>query len=730
MISPRARNGAELLGAALLLPLLARLLPLAADDPFRATLLIIPLAVAALRAIERRDGALLPAGSRTGWLEAVLLIILVLLIIGRHGLGLAATDWFLAGGLLLLLGHRTRWVLVTLRPLLGQRLPSTPSWRFFALPFVVYLVLLPWSTSHRPPDGDEPYYLLLTHSLAYDLDADLTNNYAQEDWRHFMSRPIAPQPGDPVGPAGERRSRHTFLLPLLLAPAYRLVGPWGALATMAAMAAALAWMVLRLAHHYDPERPREALLAYALFAFTPPFLLYTYQVWSEVPAALLLCLALDRIEAPRPTGHWTLQRGLGYILLLGLMLFLKLRLGLIVVPLFLLGWWRARPRWRTALGLAASFTVLGAALLRYNQIHFENPLRLHHWDELLIFTYAPADIARGAFGMLYDAAFGLFACAPIWLLLWPALWYLARQRSRLLATLMAVALPYLVVLAPRIEWYGGWSPAFRYGLVFLPLLALALMPLLTLRHRAGMRWLISALGTVTLVLTVVWIVLPGWTYNLADGSTYLLDAASVRLGNDVTRFFPSMVRPRLATWLWPLASLLIVPLAFWRGSATARRSASHAALACVLLAAAALPALASRLPTRVAEVEDGAVAKLRGHLVPQPWTLERPRYRGGWMLHPRGELRVPVVPGGREVTLRLTVLLVRNNPRPFTLLVAAGDEVLGTWTAQDDGDWQQIVFGPVPWPAGASLVIRGPDIVAPTRGRNGVAIDKVELLWQ
>ena len=45
-----------------------------------------------------------------------------------------------------------------------------PAWPYFLLPLVVYLAILPWSTAQRPPDGDEPYYLLLTHSLAYDGD--------------------------------------------------------------------------------------------------------------------------------------------------------------------------------------------------------------------------------------------------------------------------------------------------------------------------------------------------------------------------------------------------------------------------------------------------------------------------------------------------------------------------------------------------------------------------------
>ena len=40
-----------------------------------------------------------------------------------------------------------------------------------------------------------------------------------------------------------------------------------------------------------------------------------------------------------------------------------------------------------------------------------------------------------------------------------------------------------MIVAPRVEWYGGWSPPFRYALIALPLLGLALVPLL--RSPAG-----------------------------------------------------------------------------------------------------------------------------------------------------------------------------------------------------------------------------------------------------
>ena len=50
-------------------------------------------------------------------------------------------------------------------------------------------------------------------------------------------------------------------------------------------------------------------------------------------------------------------------------------------------------------------------------------------------------------------------------------------------------------------------------------------------------FLLAGLGALTLALTLIWLTVPGWTYNFADGRTYVLDALGQRLGMDITRFF-------------------------------------------------------------------------------------------------------------------------------------------------------------------------------------------------
>src|SRR5947208_540408 len=137
---------------------------------------------------------------------------------------------------------------------------------------------------------------------------------------------------------------------------------------------------------------------------------------------------------------------------------------------------------------------------------------------------------------------------------------------------------------------------------------------------------------------------------------------------DLARFFPSSIRLRTATWLWPPLSLAAVSLVWWlpgRRRGLGMISAGLCGLcgiAAVLLLAAALPPAAARVPTRVVELEDPQVWKSGGHLFPDRWVIERARYRGSWVLRVGERLRAPVVPGGRRVCLALHAQLIRNQP--------------------------------------------------------------------
>ncbi len=701
------------LAAALLLTVLAHFqLPLPQTDPLRNTLVLLPLILVSLWSIGRwareQGGGGTP--TQVAALEAALLALLtVIALVGRQlGLGtMEVFDRLLIGGYAALLAHRVGWLIYSLRGALGPRLPHIPPAPFFALPFVVYLAILPWTTTQRPPDGDAPHYLLLTHSLAYDFDTDLANNYEQGDSLSFMGLRLEPQLGDPQGTEGQLYSRHNVVMPLVLAPFYRLAGLLGVLAGMGALTAVTCWLTLALARCYFVDLPGEAVFAWAILAFTAPFLLFSYQVWVEMPAALLVVGSLIlvhrlRSEEPFLTRHWLLL--FGSLLLLPL---LKIRFLMIAVPLAVLAMVQRRRRSRVgAVFLLVSILVLAGGILLFNQQVFQNPLKYHDIDGLRSYTQPIGKYLLGLTGLFFDSAFGLFANAPIWMLLIPALVVVIQRRDRVLIDFAIVFSLYLVLLAPRGEWFGGWSPPYRYGVVMLPVLALWLIPLLRDRREGRRRAVIVVLLLVTVVLTILWLAVPGWTFNLAHGRSHLLDGLATRVMADVARFFPSSTRARAATIVWPVVASLTILLLWHRSRRRSLATMVGWGVAVSLLIPAALVWASQHRRTHVVEFEDPWLKKPVGSVHPDLWVVYRPRYRGGWMIPAGAALEIPAIPGGERLDLEIDLRLESGSELPGVVEITdAEGRTLDRAEIDRFDQWISISFQQLPWPEGNRLML-------------------------
>ena len=728
-LGPAAFAVAALLAA----PLLERWVPLADGDPLRSTLALVPALVAAVLAVEgwMRRQRVAALGAAEAGLLAGLATALLVGALRWQSLGLSIPDSLVFTGFVLVLFYWIARALLRLRPLLGRPLAAGTAPIFFYLPLVLYLFLTPWSTQRRAPDGDEPYNLLLAHSLAFDFDADLANNYRQADSLRFVNRELGPQPRDPEGAQGEQYSRHTIALPLLLAPAYRLGGKFGALATMAVLAAALAWWTLHLARRLFPDDPGGALLAYAVFALTPPFLLYAHQVWVEIPAGLLLVVAfhgLHRVapRAPLARNRATLAWTLVCILLLPLV---KLRFAALSISLLGLLAWRTRHSKRWIWTLVAAAAIGPTAFLVYNQVRFGRLLRADSLDRLNLTGDPLGSLLTGAGGLFFDGAFGLFLSSPLWLLLLPAVLGVVWRHHRIAAHVAVVVVPYLLAVGLTPNWYGGWSPPFRLGIVVLPLLAVLLVPVLAQRRRPGARLALAGLGSVTVILTLVWVLQPGLAYDWPNGTTRLSEALGGRLGVDVSRLLPSTLRVRPATFAWSIGALAAIVA--WRLPVRRPVISGSLGVALLLLGATTATYLASSVPTRNVNFEDAFVLKSGGSHYPDLWQPGRgPRL--GWSL-PEGErLEVPLVAGGEALYLELDILArppgERPRSRPAVLRVLAGAHELGRTTLDGAPVWRTLRLGPYPWPTGESLTFELED--ADNEPRIEVVLDRLRFDWR
>ncbi len=422
-----------------------------------------------------------------------------------------------------------------------------------------------------PIDGDEPYYVLIAESILHDRDLDLANQYAHLERSATQRLDLQPQPFDPVGPAGEIYARHEPFLPLLLVPGVALGGLWGAMATIALLGAAAVGSIFALTEEHGVSR-KAALRLWPLLAFAPPFLFYAVRIWPEVPGAL--CLS----EAMRAAGKRKYGRLAAWLVALSL---LQLRFMAIAAVFALVVVISDRGARKLALALAAvvALPLLGGWLL------VGNPLQVHRWSEL-----APASLwkyARGMFGLLLDGQAGMLLQAPVWFAALVAALTKAfsvlrspfsganavpsaqdeplprrtengeRRTSHFAIRAASIAaVPYLILLLPREEWHGGWSPPLRYLVVFAPLVAVSAGALLE-RTRA---WL-APVAVWTALLAVHGVAFPWRLFHIASGESVLGEWLSIRFGSDFSRLLPSFIRPNGAAWAAAIL-LLIAIVAF------------------------------------------------------------------------------------------------------------------------------------------------------------------------
>ena len=148
------------------------------------------------------------------------------------------------------------------------------------------------------PSGDEPHYLVIAQSLWRDGDLKIENNHARGDYLEYFGRELDPHYLR-RGVDEEIYSIHPIGMPLIVTPVFALGGYPLTVAFFILMGAAAAAVVWRwVVETTDARGP--ATLAWAAIAFSAPFLINTFTIYPEVPAAFVMALALPIVLRPTP----------------------------------------------------------------------------------------------------------------------------------------------------------------------------------------------------------------------------------------------------------------------------------------------------------------------------------------------------------------------------------------------------------------------------------------------
>ncbi len=438
----------------------------------------------------------------------------------------------------------------------------------------------------NPLTGDEPFYVMTSISLIDDGDLNELNNYQDGDFKRFYPAfgPTAegwPGYPDPLPPHQSHTTRpglyskHGLGMALLVALPFEIGGRTLTLVVLAGIAALVAANMALLARQFTSSDALAAAVALAL-ALTNPLLSFSLLIFPEMTAGLCIVYAARRILAPsNRTWQWLLIGTCAAALP-----WLHYRLAPISVVIAILAVVRHR-RAMTLTDVLAALAIpipSAIALFSWYQYLYESPLPPS--EDHAGFSGLAGTI-NGFAGTFLDQQWGAYIHSPLLLMATAAYLPFLLTHRRDAVAIGAIVVPYLVLIANYVVWWGEWNPPARYLTDIVPLAAAPLAWWLgTLGSR--LRWLLFSAASLPSVAVMATFVLdPQRLYNHPDGTSNLLETWDRWLNLHLSQGIPSFV--------------------FYSASPVGQRQVFGALGACLLVACVLLAFLVSNRPRPEAE---------------------------------------------------------------------------------------------------------------------------------
>ncbi len=670
------------------------------------------------------------------WTYCVLLVLL--------GLELAAPSlqyvysWFLTAYLALVLAKTALLLTCFFRYLQHLTCQSRPSNRLpfhvkvalVLIAFLLYSLISMFHIRRSTTTGDEPHYLLITHSLWYDWDTNLHNNYANHDYTAFYWDDLTPAFGDRVSDTTVYSYRHKGGLPLVLLPGYVLGGRVGATLQMNLVTALLMLQIFLLS--YDIFHSLSAsFVSWVCTAFTMPFIVYMGQIYPDTLAALLAVWGVRRIRRLSRENRWNtfvFWKDNGFIGLLVIFLvvlktrYLPLAATIVVFWIFRLllrrGHFKQKLQMLFAIGIVS--VLAGIVVLWVDRAFLGHMLTDRITDtQYMAWILEGYNPLTGLLGLFLDQEYGLLFYSPLYMLAIVGIGLLSRKEFLETAPLLGIfGFNYLIIGCWPL-WHAAPTPPSRYLLPVLPFLGIFFAQYWLQRKKNVRNVLLGVCGIWSFFMVWVITLTPWWRYNWADGTNNFLEAQSWRLGIHLPRLFPSFIR---ITQLTPFLSVLIIlslmaiilfgrfekndapPLFPKNGSGA---PGMMIALTFFLMLCLGVLLLGKMLPTSVLEAEDHLDMKADGgKRVPpsiDPWDNQiylRTWKYFGWKLEPGESIvgRLKFAHGGQpstgpivktqEALIYARALLDDESPDDFPIIEVFVDDMKIRELTITSTDWK------------------------------------------
>ncbi len=381
--------------------------------------------------------------------------------------------------------------------------------------------------------GDEPNYLLMSHSLLKDRDVDLANNFANKDYFHFYDRASNPRltlgVNGRYGKDGKLYSVHLPGISVLMLPWYGLSQLFnGPLRTFILKGSLSIWAALFGLQVYLLARDllrREtlSLVLWVVVSFSTPVLFYAIHLYPEIPIACFTVYVFRKmISTASPssarivflglllaTFHWF---GVKYYALfwplLAVSLFYLIRRHRVGKKVFL---FLVFPAFSVALYHAALFRIYGTISPLAVYAGVMTPEQSQAAVQALLST--PLRARVDAFlNYFLDQRDGFLLYSPIYMFAFLGIVEMARRAKRELLAILLIGLPFIlgwVTVASR----PGRCPQ---GRVLAPLAwigGLLIGYFLAFNRRRSFTLLFSGAASLSLVLSGILLYHPSFLYQ-------------------------------------------------------------------------------------------------------------------------------------------------------------------------------------------------------------------------
>ncbi|MFC2160240.1 hypothetical protein ACFLRX_01155 [Acidobacteriota bacterium] len=431
--------------------------------------------------------------------------------------------------------------------------------------------------------GDEPHYLLISHSLLKDGDFNVANNYANEDYSTFMPEGIKLDVH--LAPGSEGHSFHSSGLSIILLPFYSL----GILFSKGAIFyfvrfgmsvfGALLGIQLFLFALQEWKNERIAIMLWLIFSFSMPIFFHSLHIYPEIILALF---SLTIFRLLQFTELWTKLKLLFIGLLLGSFLWLHaVKYMFILIPFILYALWTLLKRQKIGSNIlyflaGPILLILLHTLFSYTAYGSLSPFSVSLKGtttsteslSLLkeIFSEGSMKIRlETLLGYFFDQRDGLLLYAPVYLFGFLGMIELGRKNFHKLLNILFLTVPYVLALA-FLTQRGAYAPQARTQIAVFWAMGIFMGYFLVYNAKKIFTYMFS--GSLFFSYIVVFVLLknPWALYQpTTSGETQRAGEIFLHLSNlhfYLPQFLPSFLKIDNRAWLpntiWILAFVLFI----------------------------------------------------------------------------------------------------------------------------------------------------------------------------